>query len=50
MGERHRRYLKEDQRVRYYIFLTAGTLDNYLADIERHAEKLFKQTVFTPAT
>ena len=44
-GERHRRYLKEHHRVRYYNLLTAGTLDNYLADIESQAEKLFEQTV-----
>ena len=44
-GERHRRYLKEHHRVRYYNFLTAGTLDNYLANIEIQAEKLFEQTV-----
>ncbi len=44
-GERHRRYLKERHKVRYYNLLTAGTLDNYLADIENQAEKLFEQTV-----
>ena len=44
-GERHRRYLKEHHKVRYYNLLTAGTLDNYLADIESQAEKLFEQTV-----
>ena len=44
-AERHRRYLKEHHKVRYYNLLTAGTLDNYLADIESQAEKLFEQTV-----
>ena len=44
-GERHRRYLKEHHKVRYYNLMTAGTLDNYLADIEIQAEKLFEQTV-----
>ena len=44
-GERHRRYLKEHHKVRYYNLLTAGMLDNYLADIEIQAEKLFDQTV-----
>ena len=38
-------YLKEHHKVRYYNLLTAGTLDNYLADIESQAEKLFEQTV-----
>ncbi len=44
-GERHRRYLKEHHKVRYYNLTTTGTLDNYLADIEIQAEKLFEQTV-----
>ena len=44
-GERHRRYLKEHHKVRYYNLMTAGTLDNYLADIEIQAEKSFEQTV-----
>ncbi len=44
-GERHRRYLKEHHKVRYYNLLTAGTLDNHLANIESQAEKLFEQTV-----
>ena len=44
-AERHGRYLKEHHKVRYYNLLTAGTLDNYLADIEIQAEKLFEQTV-----
>lgn len=43
-GERHRRYLKEHHKVRYYNLLTAGTLDDYLADIESQADKLFEQT------
>lgn len=44
-GERHRRYLKEHHKVRYYNFLTAGTINSYLADIESQSEKLFEQTV-----
>ena len=32
-GERHRRYLKEHHKVRYYNLMTAGTLDSHLADI-----------------
>ena len=44
-GERHRRYLKEHHKVRYYNLLTAGTLDGYLADIESRAEILFEQAV-----
>ncbi len=44
-GEQHRQYLKELHKVRYYNLMTAGTLNNYLADIEIQAEKLFEQTV-----
>ena len=44
-GERHRRYLKEHHKVRYYNLLTAGTFDTYLADIENQAQEMFEQTV-----
>lgn len=44
-GERHRLYLKEHHKVRYYNLLTVGILDGYLADIESRAEKLFELTV-----
>ena len=40
-GQRHRRYLKEHHRVRYYNLLTAGTLNSYLAGIELQAQTLF---------
>ena len=40
-GQRHRRYLKEHHRVRYYNFLTAGTLNSYLAEVESQAQILF---------
>ena len=44
-AERHRRYLKEHHKVRYYNLLTAGTLDSHLADIESQAQEMFEQTV-----
>lgn len=44
-GERHRRFLKEQHRVRYYNLLTAGKLDNYLADVNQQAEKMFDELV-----
>ncbi len=44
-GERHRRYLKEHHRVRYYNLLTAGMLDSYLADIKSQAQKMYEQTI-----
>ena len=40
-GQRHRRYLKEHHRVRYYNLLTAGTLNIYLSEIELQAQMLF---------
>lgn len=40
-GQRHRRYLKEHHRVRYYNLLTEGTLNIYLAEIELQAQMLF---------
>ena len=44
-GERHRRFLKTQHRVRYYNLLTAGMLDNYLADLDQRAEKMFSDLV-----
>ena len=44
-GQRHRRYLKEHHRVRYYNLLTAGTLNDYLAEIELQAQALFNDIV-----
>ena len=44
-GERHRRFLKTQHRVKYYNLLTAGMLDNYLADLDQRAEKMFSDLV-----
>jgi hypothetical protein len=44
-GQRHRRYLKEYRRVRYYNLLTAGTLNSYLAEVELQAQLLFDNIV-----
>ena len=44
-GQRHLRYLKQYHRVRYYILLTSGKLNRYLADIDHQAEELFSQLV-----
>lgn len=44
-GERHKRYLKANHRVRYYNLLTAGKLNSYLADINQRAEKMFDELV-----
>lgn len=44
-GQRHRRYLKEHHRVRYYNLLTAGTLNDYLAEVEFLAQVMFDTLV-----
>ncbi len=44
-GRRHRRYLKEHHRVRYYNLLTSGALNSYLAEIEFQAQMLFDNIV-----
>ena len=44
-GQRHLRYLKLYHRVRYYILLTSGKLNSYLADIDRQAEEMFPRLV-----
>ena len=44
-GERHRRFLKSQHRVRYYNLLTAGTLNSHLADLDQRAEKMFTELV-----
>ena len=45
LGQRHLRYLKLYHRVRYYILLTSGKLNSYLADINRQAEEMFHRLV-----
>ena len=42
---RHKRYLKQNHKVRYYNLLTSGKLDSYLADIEEQAQNLFSRLV-----
>ena len=44
-GERHRRFLKTQHRVRYYNLLTSGALNSYLADLNQRAEKMFDELV-----
>ncbi len=38
-GQRHLRYLKEYRRATYITLLTRGRLNDYLADIDRQAQK-----------
>lgn len=42
---RHKRYLKQNHKVRYYNLLTSGRLNSYLADIENQAEEMFFRLV-----
>ena len=42
---RHKRYLKQSHKVRYYNLLTSGKLNSYLADIEKQAQNLFSRLV-----
>ncbi len=44
-GMRHKRYLKQHHKVRYYNLLTSGKLNSYLADIEQQAEEMFFRLV-----
>ena len=42
---RHKRYLKQNHKVRYYNLLTRGELNSYLTDIEQQAQHLFLRLV-----
>lgn len=44
-ANRHRQYLKQFHRVRYYNLLTSEKLYEYLADIEEQAEKMFEEII-----
>lgn len=42
---RHKRYLKQNHKVRYYNLLTSGKLNSYLADIEQQAQDFFLRLI-----
>lgn len=42
---RHKRYLRQNHKVRYYNLLTSGKLNLYLGDIEEQAQNLFSRLV-----
>ena len=44
-GIRHKRYLKQNHKVRYYNLLTSNKLNSYLAGIEEQAQNLFSRLV-----
>ena len=44
-GQRHLRYIKQHHKVRYTNLLTSGSLNGYLADIDKQAENMFLRLV-----
>ena len=44
-ASRHRQYLKQHHRIKYYNLLTSERLYPYLADIEKQAQTMFSQLV-----
>lgn len=42
---RHKQYLKQNHKVRYYNLLTSGKLNSYLADVDKRARFLFDEEV-----
>ena len=44
-GQRYRRYLKQYHKIRYYNLLTAGTLNEHLAEVDQQAERMFQSVV-----
>ena len=44
-GQHHRRYLRQHKYGTYTALLLTGRLDDYLADIDRQAEKMFLRLV-----
>ncbi len=44
-GQRYRRHLKENHRIIYYNYLTKGTLNKHLTELDTRAEEMFQQIV-----
>lgn len=44
-AKRHKQYLKQHHRIKYYNLLTSERLYPYLADIEEQAEAIFSRLV-----
>lgn len=40
-GQRHKEYLKENHKLRYYNLLTSGKLNSYLHDVDVRAKKMY---------
>ena len=46
-GQRYRQYLKQHHRIRHYNLLTAGILNEHLAEVNQQAEWMFQLLVST---
>ena len=44
-GQRHAKYLEQCHKVLYMNLLTSGKLNDYLADIDKRADKMFSRLV-----
>ena len=44
-GQRHLRHIKQNSKVLYLNLLTSGKLNEYLADLDKHAEEMFSRLV-----
>lgn len=44
-GQRHKEYLKENHKLRYYNLLTSGKLNSYLHDVNARAKKMYDNLV-----
>lgn len=44
-GQRYRKHLKENHRIIYYNYLTKGTLNKHLEEVNTRAEEMFQQLV-----
>ena len=44
-ANRHRQYLKQHHRIKYYNLLTSENMYPYLADIEEQAEAMFSRLI-----
>ena len=45
LGQRHLHYLKQNRKSVYAELLAGGKLNDYLADLNEHAEKMFFRMV-----
>ena len=44
-GQRHLRYIKQNRKVLYLNLLTSGSLNGYLADLDKQTEEMFFRLV-----